>query len=136
MRGLKPSTIVPGSSPVETVPRPPSYLSKDAKAEWRRVAPILSDERKVLTLADLAALENYVIAVATMQQAHRELQATGLLIAGKRNPVSTILLQAQQQQLRAAGELGLTPSARSRANMIGSDDDDDDNPLTIGRNRR
>lgn len=125
-RGLKPSTIVPGTSPVTAIPRPPSYLSKDAKAEWRRVAPILSDERKVLTLADLAALENYVIAVATMRHAHRELQATGLLIAGKRNPVSTILLQAQQQQLRAAGELGLTPAARSRAVMAAAGEDDED----------
>jgi P27 family predicted phage terminase small subunit len=123
-RGVKPATIVSGSSPVMTIPRPPSYLSKDAKAEWRRVAPILSDERKVLTLADLAALENYVIAVATMREAHRELQATGLLIAGKRNPASTILLQAQQQQLRAAGELGLTPAARSRAVMVAGDDEE------------
>lgn len=123
-RGVKPATIVSGTSPVMTIPRPPSYLSKDAKAEWRRVAPILSDERKVLTLADLAALENYVIAVATMREAHRELQATGLLIAGKRNPASTILLQAQQQQLRAAGELGLTPAARSRAVMAAGDDEE------------
>lgn len=125
-RGLKPSTIVAGTSPVTAIPRPPAYLSKDAKAEWRRVAPILSDERKVLTLADLAALENYVIAVATMREAHRELQASGLLIAGKRNPASTILLQAQQQQLRAAGELGLTPAARSRATMAAAGEDDED----------
>lgn len=123
-RGVKPATIVSGSSPITTTPRPPSYLSKDAKAEWRRVAPILSDERKVLTLADLAALENYVIAVATMRQAHRELEKTGLLIACKRNPASTILLQAQQQQLRAAGELGLTPAARSRAVMAAGDDEE------------
>lgn len=124
-RGLKPATIVAGTSPVTAVPKVPSYLSKDAKAEWRRVAPILTDERKVLTIADLAALENYVIAVATMRKAHRELEASGLLIAGKRNPASTILLQAQQQQLRAAGELGLTPAARSRAVIAAGDDDED-----------
>ena len=126
MRGLKPSTITPGTSPVTAIPKAPAYLSKDAKAEWRRVAPILTDERKVLTVADLATLENYVIAVATMRKAHRDLEATGLLLAGKRNPVSTILLQAQQQQLRAAGELGLTPAARSRAVMAGGDEDDED----------
>lgn len=130
-RGVKPSTIIPGSSPVMKVPAAPSYLSKDAKQEWRRVAPILIDERKVLTQADIAALENYVIAVATMRQAHRELQATGLLLAGKRNPLSTILTQAQQQQLRAAAELGLTPSARSRAHMRDDADSDDDNPLDM-----
>ena len=136
-RGVKPSTIVPGTSPVTTVPKAPTYLSADARAEWRRVAPILTDERKVLTIADLAALENYVIAVATMRQAHREIQIGGLVLGkGKRNPASTVLLQAQQQQLRAAGELGLTPAARSRAAMIGDNDDDDDNPLSIGRNRR
>lgn len=133
-RGVKPA-ILPATNPVTVVPKTPSYLSKEGKAEWRRVAPILVADRKVLTEADLAALENYVIAVATMRQAHRELQATGLLVAGKRNPLSTILLQAQQQQLRAAGELGLTPAARSRAAMMDAADDDDDNPMMIGRNR-
>lgn len=125
-RGLKPTTIVPGSSPVTGIPKTPSYLAKEAKAEWRRVAPILIDERKVLTEADLSALENYVIAVATMRQAHKELHATGLLLGGKRNPLSTILLQAQQQQLRAAGELGLTPAARSRASISDAANDDED----------
>lgn len=125
-RGLKPTTIVAGSSPVTSIPKTPSYLAKEAKTEWRRVAPILIDERKVLTEADLSALENYVIAVATMRQAHKELHATGLLIGGKRNPLSTILLQAQQQQLRAAGELGLTPAARSRATISDAANDDED----------
>lgn len=126
-RGLKPSTIVAGTSPVTAVPKAPSYLSKDAKAEWRRVAPILTDERKVLTVADLATLENYVIAVSDMRQAHREVQANGLVLAatGKRNPASTALNQAQQQMLRAAGELGLTPASRSRAVMAAGDDDED-----------
>ena len=136
-RGAKPSNIVAGTSPLTTVPAPPSYLSRDAKAEWRRVAPILIDERKVMTTADLAALANYCIATATMMPAHRETEAHGLVLEnGKRNPASTILIQAQQQQLRAAAELGLTPAARSRASMIDAGDDDDDNPLAIGRNRR
>lgn len=125
-RGLKPSTIVSGSSTVTGIPKTPSYLAKEAKAEWRRVAPILIDERKVLTEADLSALENYVIAVATMRQAHKELHTSGLLIGDKRNPLSTILLQAQQQQLRAAAELGLTPAARSRATISDAASDDED----------
>ncbi len=128
-RGVKPA-ITPASNPVSSVPKAPAYLSKEAKAEWRRVALILAD-RKVLTEADIAALENYVISVATMRQAHRELQATGFLIGGKRNPISTILTQAQQQQLRAAGELGLTPAARGRAAMMEAADDDSDNPLKV-----
>ncbi len=126
-RGLKPSTITPGTSPVVTVPPPPAYLSKDAKAEWRRVAPILTLERKVLTVADMAVLENFVIASGTMREMHRLLQVEGYVLPnGKRHPASTILLQVQQQQLRAAGELGLSPSARSRAAMNELADDDGD----------
>ncbi|MDW9841136.1 phage terminase small subunit P27 family [Sinorhizobium meliloti WSM1022] len=126
-RGLKPSTITPGTSPVMTVPPPPSYLSKDAKAEWRRVAPILILERKVLTVADMGALENYCIALGTMRELHRLLQAEGhVLPTGKRHPASTALLQTQQQQLRAAAELGLTPSARSRAALSEAAADDED----------
>ena len=124
MRGPKPQSITAGTSPIAEVPKAPSWLSRPAKAEWNRVAPILVLERNVLTEADLAALQNYVIACATMQDAHRELQASGLLIDGKRNPASTILLQAQQQQLRAAGELGLTPASRSRPTMRESADED------------
>ena len=132
MRGLKPSIIVPGSSAVLTVPKPPAYLSRDAKTEWKRVAHILTHERKVLTEADLAALENYVIAVATMREAHRELQTSGLIINGKRNPVSTILKDSQMLSLRAASELGLTPAARSRATIMHvSEDNGDDNPLAV-----
>lgn len=131
-RGLKPSTIVAGSSPVMTVPAAPAYLSREAKAEWRRVAPILILERKVLTVADLAALENFVIASGTMREMHRLLQVEGYVLEnGKRHAAVGILTAMQQQQLRCAGELGLTPSARSRAAMIGADDDDDDNPLAV-----
>lgn len=133
MRGLKPSTIVAGTSPVTKTPAPPAYLSKDAKAEWRRVAPILINERRVLTIADLAVLENFVIATGTMREMHRLLQAEGYVLAnGKRHSAAGILTAAQQQQLRCAGELGLTPSARSRAAMMdAADDDDDDNPLAV-----
>lgn len=126
-RGLKPSTITPGTSPVTTVQAPPSYLSKDAKAEWRRVAPILITERRVLTVADLGALENYCIAFGTMRELHRLLQVEGhVLPSGKRHPASTALIQAQQMQLRAAAELGLTPSARSRAALGELPDEDED----------
>ncbi|RWF07315.1 MAG: phage terminase small subunit P27 family, partial [Mesorhizobium sp.] len=71
MRGRKPAGIVAGTSPVTKVPPAPTWLSKDAKAEWRRVAPILVNERKVLTEADLGTLESYCIATGTVREAHR-----------------------------------------------------------------
>lgn len=132
MRGKKPSNIAPGTSPVTKVPAPPSYLSKDAKAEWRRVAPILIDERKVLTVADLGTLENYCIALGTFRDMHRLLQAEGhVLPNGKRHPAAGILTAMLQQHQRVAGELGLTPSARSRAAMMETPGNDDDNPLAV-----
>lgn len=123
-RGLKPSTITPGTSPVVTVPPPPSYLGKDAKAEWRRVAPILILERKVLTVADMATFETYCIHAGLVRASQRELAAHGLILAdGKRNPAYGALKESSLLLVRCAGELGLTPSARSRAAIMEPDDE-------------
>lgn len=131
-RGLKPSTIAPGTSPVVRVPPAPAYLSSEAKAEWRRVAPILVRERKVLTVADLPTLETYCAHVGMVRQAQEALTTFGLIMQdGKRNPAYGVLKESSLLLVRCAGELGLTPSARSRAAMIGGDDDDDDNPLAV-----
>ncbi len=136
-RGVKPKTIVAGSSPVQKVPAAPSYLSREAKAEWKRVAPILMNERKVLTVADLPTLETYCIHTGIVRQAQRSLDELGLILPdGKRNPAYGALKESSLLLVRCAGELGLTPSARSRASVMEAADDEDDNPLTIGRNRR
>ncbi|KFL30645.1 terminase [Devosia riboflavina] len=126
MRGRKPSTIVGGSSPVTEVPRPPSYMSKDAKAEWRKIAPILITERKTLTEADLATLENYCLATGTMRQAQRILNLEGLVTAaGKRHPAFSIMNAAQTTQRLCAAELGLTPVSRSRPAVRDDGDDEE-----------
>lgn len=127
LRGRKPSTIVPGTSSVTGIPKTPSYLNKEAKAEWRRVAPILTLERKVLTEADLATLETYCVHYGAVRMAEREISASGLIRAdGKRNPAYGVLKESSLLLVRCAGELGLTPSARSRAAMNELADDDED----------
>lgn len=131
MRGRKPAGIVSGSSPVTTAPNPPSWLSKDAKAEWRRVAPILVDERKVLTEADLGTLESYCIATGTVREAHRTLNRDGLMLAGKRHPAFGMMNSAQTTARLCAAELGLTPVSRSRPAIRDDGESDDDNPLDI-----
>ncbi len=130
MRGRKPDTIVTGSSPVLKTPSAPSWLSKDAKAEWRRVAPILVDERKVLTVADLGTLESYCIAIGTTREAHRALNRDGLVVAGKRHPAFGVMNAAQTTARLCAAELGLTPVSRSRP-AIREDEDDELSPLDI-----
>lgn len=124
-RGVKPSTIVPGTSRLERVPSAPADLGKDAKAEWKRVAPILVNERDVLTVADLGVLKTYCIHYGVVQLAQRDLDRLGLVLDnGKRNPAYGMLKESSLLQLRAAGELGLTPYSRSRAAMVGDRDDE------------
>ncbi|WP_172125404.1 phage terminase small subunit P27 family [Devosia sp. 919] len=130
-RGRKPSTIVSGSSPVTVVPSPPSYFPKDAKAEWRKIAPILVLERKTLTEADMGTLESYCLSTSTMRQAQRIINVDGLVTAdGKRHPAFGIMNAAQTTQRLCAAELGLTPVSRSRPH-VRSEGNDDDNPFGI-----
>lgn len=113
MRGRKPSEIAAGSSPVVDVPRPPSWLTKEAKAEWRKVAPILV-ERNVLTEGDLGALAAYCDAVGQLIAASRQIDADGMVVGGKKHPLMTTTVAARNQIRQLAAELGLTPISRSR----------------------
>lgn len=131
MRGRKPAVIVTGSSPVTVVPSSPSYFPKDAKAEWRKIAPILINERRTLTEADLGTLESYCLATGNMRAAQRILNVEGLVtVDGKRHPAFGIMNAAQTTQRLCAAELGLTPVSRSRPS-VRSEASDDDNPFAI-----
>lgn len=131
MRGRKPSSIVCGSSPVTVVPKPPAEMSKEAKAEWKRVAPILVLERKTLTIADLATLESYCASTGVVRQAQRILNLEGLVtLDGKRHPAFGIMNAAQTTQRLCAAELGLTPVSRSRP-AVRSEGNHDENPFGI-----
>ncbi len=129
MRGRKPAAILGGSSPVEAVPRPPAWLSKDAKAEWRRVAPILINERRTLTVADLASLANYCQAVGQAAEASRIITRDGLTFMSangpKKHPAVAIRSDAMTQARLLAAELGLTPVSRSRPSIREEDRDSD-----------
>lgn len=128
MRGRKPSTVTPGTSPMKSVPKAPNWLSRDAKAEWRRVAPILINERRTLTLADLAMLQNYCVAVAQVVEAARIISKEGLTFMSatgpKKHPAVAIRSDGLTQARQIASELGLTPASRSRPLMRHDDDED------------
>ena len=70
MRGTKPA-LVSDPKGLAAIPKPPAWLSKDAKAEWRRVTPLLV-ERRILSDADLGTLENYANAIGNVRIAQRE----------------------------------------------------------------
>lgn len=129
MRGTKPHLVV-DNDPILGVPPSPAWLSKHAKAEWNRVIKPLV-ERRILTIADMASLENYCTAIGQVRECETHLQKHGHVIDndGKltRNPSVGIQSDAMTRARLLAAELGLTPVSRSRPTI--RDDDDDDSLL-------
>ncbi len=130
MRGRKPSTTALAPTPVLDVPRPPAWLSKDAKAEWKRVAPILIHERRTLDVGDMATLGAYCTAAGEVAEASRVVATEGMIYVGasgpKRHPAVAIRSEAMKQVRQLAGELGLTPVSRSRAPMRAATAEDEE----------
>ena len=65
MRGRQPEVAVNANAITEA--RPPAWLSKHAKAEFRRVMPELA-KRRILTPADLGCLESYCIEIGRIHE--------------------------------------------------------------------
>lgn len=108
--------------PAVKAPACPGWLSKEAKAEWRRAAKVLVAMR-VLTEGDRAVLAGYCQAWAEFRQADEAIQKSGLLIkdaegALRRNPLLMVRNAAHDRMTRDAAQLGLTPAARTRVREI------------------
>lgn len=124
MKGAKPKLIVDNDA-ISKVPAPPSWMAKDAKAEWRRIMPALVD-RKILTNADMGSVENYCIAIGRAREVEALIQRDGI------DPVLCRLQdKAVQTARQLAAELGLTPVSRSRPSVREGVDDDDTSPLAV-----
>lgn len=132
MKGRKPDQIVAGN--LDKVPPPPAWLSRLAKAEWRKVALILV-ERKHLTDADLGTLAAYADALGQLADATCLVNREGMVVdtnAGPRkHPAISIQINARNQVRQLAAELGLTPVSRSRPSIREDDIQDDDDPLAV-----
>lgn len=105
--------------PVQTVPRAPSWLSKPAKAEWRRQAAQLT-ERGTLTPADLATLATFCAAVGRLVQAEAILAVDGLTVKNgdgvpTKHPAVAIASEASSLIKTLGAALGLSPASRRRA---------------------
>ena len=103
----------------------PRWLTPEAKKEWRRLAPAMK-RIKVLTIADRAAFISYCENYGRAERVSRKLREltevageSALLVktpngAVQQNPLLAILNRAEEKMMKAAGELGLTPSSRAR----------------------
>lgn len=121
MRGTKPHLVVDNGA-ISRPERAPSWLSKEAKAEWKRILPSLA-KRRILTVADLGSVENYCIAIGRVRECERAIQQSGpvCLDAGLFRMQDKAMTTARQ----LAAELGLTPVSRARP-VIRDDNDDGD----------
>ena len=121
-RPLNENEPIPASRDLEA----PDSLIPDARAEWDRVASDLIASG-LITTADLGALAVYCTAYGRWVQAERILAADakanpdneGLTIETSNgnvviNPRLGIRNKAAADLMKAAAELGMTPSARSR----------------------
>lgn len=124
-RGVKPAPAKDAEA-LSKVPAVPSYLSAQAKAEWRRIMPQLI-ARQIITKADLAGVENYCTAAGAVRQIAELINAMpvpDLKLAG-------LQIRYAQTARQLASEYGLTPTSRARIGAGAGDDGDDDNPLAV-----
>lgn len=129
LRGVKP-TLAPDRAPLTKAPPAPKWMTDEARAEWKRIMPRLIEDR-IVTKADLTGVENYCVAVGRVREIETLFRAGGLdkTLFGMQN-------RAMQTARQLAAEYGLSPVSRARVGSASTEDDDDDNPLMIGRNRR
>ena len=104
--------------PRRALPPCPRWLSKAAKAEWRRMAGELYDAG-VLTTVDRAALAGYCTAFARWQEAEVVVNAKGMVVKTVngnliQNPYLAIANRAMDDMRRFAVEFGMTPASRTR----------------------
>jgi len=98
--------------------RAPSFLSPDAKTEYKRVANMLSP-LGVLSDADLKALELYAETYSTWREATVKVHEVGMIIKAQngfpiQNPYLGIANQSSKRMQSLLSEFGMTPSSRSR----------------------
>lgn len=125
-------------NPAEPIPRAappvcPDDVSAEVRAVWDETLAEL-DAMHVATAADRDALRCFCEAVVTHRKASALLAGSALLIKGQkgnlvRNPVLAIQRDAAHLIRQFAQEFGLTPSARSRIEVKGSEAGGESNPF-------
>ena len=117
-------------------PNPPSWLSREAKAEWRRIAPALQ-RLDLIKPEDRATLATYCEVWSRLVEANRNIRANGLVVRNTavrkdgtestwftKNPAVAIAEQAETRLRQYANDFGLTPAGER--NVSKRDDDRDE----------
>lgn len=112
-------------------PKAPTWLSREAKAEWSRVVPGLT-RLDLLKEEDRAVLAAYCETWATFVQASRVVAAEGLTIEAKQGKLphpAVGIARAAGRELRAfAGQFGLSSVAEMALGRVADDGAEENNP--------
>lgn len=116
--------------PKPVAPKCPAWLDKEAKREWKRVAPEL-EKLGLLTVVDGSALAAYCQAYARWRQAEEMIRREGLTITTETgyvmpHPAVKIAEKSMQLIRGFCNEFGLTPSSRAKMTVPEVDDDAED----------
>ncbi len=113
---------------VRDAPNPPSWLGREASAEWRRVVPELGRLR-LLSRVTRASLTAYCETWEVFATATKALHADGLIYEAKQglipHPAVNVQRQAGAELRRWAIEYGLTPASEQRISVPDSREVDD-----------
>jgi P27 family predicted phage terminase small subunit len=103
--------------PVGALPAAPAYLDAGGKAEWKHQAKAMA-ATGLLTGADHGVLAAYCASYSRWCEAQKHLNKATVVKAGNGTEIPSPWLavsnKAQDQFVKLAGELGLTPTARTR----------------------
>lgn len=111
------------------VPEPPPFLSKYAKKEWKRLAPLLY-KNKLLTEADISALAAYCQSYHRWVEAEKLIRTYGYSSETDKGniiqrPEVSIANKAMEMMLKYGKEFGLTPSSRSNLHIENPEEEKD-----------
>ena len=114
--------------PAVEAPTCPSWLDREATAEWRRVIPPLV-RLGVIAKIDRACLAAYCLAWSRLVRAARQMETEGLTYVAdtgqvKKHPLAAIAHEAATEVRAFAGEFGLSPSGRARIHINAPEPED------------
>lgn len=118
MKGAKPRLqVIEGTADAGRCPSAPPWLPAAAKAEWKRVAPILH-RNGILADDTVTLVESYCVAVGQSREFEAVMAVEGRTIATADGPKVHPVFRAQTAALREArllaAELGLSPHRRAK----------------------
>jgi P27 family predicted phage terminase small subunit len=106
---------------VRDAPEPPTWLDREAKAEWRRVVPELA-RLKLLSRMTRASLASYCETWSVFVDATKTIHAEGILAEGRTgqivHPAVKVQMQASSELRRWAVEYALTPASEQKVKPV------------------